>query len=175
MDGSAANGRSEVVFVRHVFRSSPTRYFNRADGTTRKDGLYSLIDYLNPEATRAFLKITHETYKQPFGDEFGKTVLGFFGDEPDYTCFMPWTPKLLDEFRQQKGYDLQPYLPLFFAPQVDRRGLARRRPTTTTCGAASSATPSSASRPTGAPRNNVEYLVHLNHEELMLNLLAART
>ena len=72
-----------------------------------------MIDYLNPDATRAFLKITHETYKAAVGDEFGKTVLGFFGDEPDYTCFMPWTPKLLDEFRQQKGYDLQPYLPLY--------------------------------------------------------------
>ena len=109
-------GRSEVILVRHVFRSSPTRYINRADGTYSKDSLYSLIDYLNPDATRAFLKTTHEVYKQLFGQEFGKTVLGFFGDEPDYTGFMPWTPKLLDAFREQKGYDLQPYLPLFFAP-----------------------------------------------------------
>ena len=56
--------------------------------------------------------------RELFGNEFGKTVLGFFGDEPDYTGFIPWTPKLLDEFRQQKGYDLQPYLPLFFAPKM---------------------------------------------------------
>ena len=63
---------------------------NRADSTRAKDSQYSLIDYLNADATRAFLKITHETYKQAVGDEFGKTVLGFFGDEPDYTCFMPW-------------------------------------------------------------------------------------
>ena len=55
-------GRSEVVFVRHVYLSSPTRNFNRADGTRAKDSLYSLIDYLDPEATRAFLKTTHETY-----------------------------------------------------------------------------------------------------------------
>ena len=97
-------GRSEVLLVRHVFRSSPTRYINRADGTYSKDSLYSLIDYLNPDATRAFLKTTHEVYKELFGQEFGKTVLGFFGDEPDYTGFMPWTPKLLDTFREQKGY-----------------------------------------------------------------------
>ena len=101
-------------------------HFNRADGTRAKDSQYSLIDYLNPDATRAFLKITHETYKQAVGDEFGKTVLGFFGDEPDYTGFMPWTPKLLDEFRQQKGYDLQPYLPLSVRAQDDRRSLARQ-------------------------------------------------
>ena len=53
----------ELVLVRHVFRSSPTRNFNRDDGTRAKDSQYSLIDYLNPDATRAFLKVTHETYK----------------------------------------------------------------------------------------------------------------
>ena len=41
----------EVVFVRHIYVSSPTRNFNREDGTRAKDGLYSLIDYLDPEAT----------------------------------------------------------------------------------------------------------------------------
>ena len=71
--------------MRHIYLSSPTRNFNREDGTRAKDGLYSLIDYLDPEATRAFLKITHETYRQAVGDEFGKIVLGFFGDEPDYS------------------------------------------------------------------------------------------
>ena len=79
-----------------------------------KDGLYSLIDYLDPEATHAFMKLMHETYKQAVGDEFGKTILGFRGDETDYTGFIPWTPKLLEEFQKQKGYDLKPYIPLFF-------------------------------------------------------------
>jgi hypothetical protein len=156
-----------LTLIRHVFRSSPTRASNRADGTRAKDSLYSLIDYLNPEATRAFLKITHETYKQAVGDEFGKTVLGFFGDEPDYTAFMPWTPKLLDEFRQQKGYDLQPYLPLLFAPKMTDEawrvkadywdvwsGIFRE----TFFGVQAD----------WCARNNVEYLVHLNHEETMM-------
>ena len=111
----------DVVFVRHIYVSRPTRNFNREDGTRAKDGLYSLIDYLDPEATRAFLKITHETYRQAIGDEFGKTVLGFFGDEPDFGWFMdatPWTPKLLEEFQKQKGYDLTPYIPLFFTGKL---------------------------------------------------------
>jgi hypothetical protein len=88
--GAAGNPRPwELVLIRHIYRSSPTRNFNREDGTRAKDSQYSLIDYLNPDATRAFLKITHETYKEAAGNEFGKTILGFFGDEPDYTCFMP--------------------------------------------------------------------------------------
>jgi len=159
----------ELVLVRHIFRSSPTRMSARADGTRAKDSQYSLIDYLNPDATRAFLEITHETYKEAVGDEFGKTVLGFFGDEPDYTCFMPWTPKLLDEFRQQKGYDLQPYLPLLYAPKMTDEawrvkadyydvwsGIFRE----TFFGVQAD----------WCARNNVEYLVHLNHEEEGLRL-----
>jgi hypothetical protein len=159
----------ELVLVRHIFRSSPTRASNRADGTRAKDSQYSLIDYLNPDATRAFMKITHETYKQAVGGEFGKTILGFFGDEPDYTGFMPWTPRLLDEFRQQKGYDLQPYLPLLFAPKMTDEawrvkadywdvwsGMFRE----TFFGVQAD----------WCARNNIEYLVHLNHEEEMLKL-----
>ena len=112
----------EVVFVRHIYISSPTRNFNREDGTRAKDGLYSIIDYLDPDATRAFLKITHETYRQAIGDEFGNTVLGFFGDEPDFGWSIdgtPWTPKLLEEFQKQKGYDLTPYLPHVLHRQTD--------------------------------------------------------
>jgi hypothetical protein len=113
-DPNLPNWLWTVVFVRHVYRSSPARSSNRADGNDIKDALYSLIDYLDPEATRAFMKTTHEKYKELFGDEFGKTVLGFFGDETDYNGFIPWTPKLLDEFQKQKGYDLKPFIPWFF-------------------------------------------------------------
>src|SRR5271157_907590 len=113
-DPNLPNWLWTVVFVRHVYRSSPARSSNRADGNDIKDGLYSLIDYLDPEATRAFIKVTHEKYRALFGDEFGKTVLGFFGDETDYNGFIPWTPKLLEEFQKQKGYDLKPYIPMWF-------------------------------------------------------------
>jgi hypothetical protein len=97
-----------------LYRSSPTRSNTRTDGLRTKDARYSLIDFLDPEATHAFMKLTHETYKQAVGAEFGKTVLGFFGDETDYNGFIPWTPKLLEEFQKQKGYDLKPYIPMWF-------------------------------------------------------------
>ena len=161
--------RSEVLLVRHVFRSSPTRYINRADGTYSKDSLYALIDYLNPDATRAFLKTTHEVYKQLFGQEFGKTVLGFFGDEPDYTGFIPWTPKLLDTFREQKGYDLRPYLPLFFAPQLTEEA-KRVKADYWDVWSGIFGESFYGVQADWCARNGLEYLVHLNHEELMLNL-----
>ncbi|MGA2061342.1 MAG: glycosyl hydrolase [Thermoguttaceae bacterium] len=162
-------GTWEVTFVRHVFRSSPTRFVNREDGTNDKDSLYSLIDYLDPEATRAYMKLIHETYEKLVGDEFGKTILGFRGDEPDYTGFMPWTPKLLETFQREKGYDLKPYIAQFFAneltPEAQRAkadywdvwsGMFRDnffKPQEDWCKA-----------------RNMEYMAHLNHEELMLDL-----
>jgi hypothetical protein len=154
----------ELVLVRHILRSSPTRNFSREDGTRAKDSQYSLIDYLNPDATRAFLKVTHETYKAAVGDQFGKTVLGFFGDEPDYTAFIPWTPKLLDEFRAQKGYDLQPYLPLFFAPKMTPEAW-RVKADYYDVWSGIFRDSFFGVQAAWCAQNNLEYLVHLNHEE----------
>ena len=157
----------DLILVRHIFRSSPTRASNREDGTRAKDSQYSLIDYLNPDATRTYLKITHETYKAAVGDEFGKTILGFFGDEPDYTGFMPWTPKLLDEFKQQKGYDLQPYLPLLFAPKMTDEAWRAKADYWDVWSGMFRDTFFGVQADWCA-KNNLEYLVHLNKEEHMV-------
>ncbi len=161
----------EVVFVRHIYISSPTRNFNREDGTRAKDGLYSIIDYLDPEATRAFLKVTHETYRQAVGDEFGNTILGFFGDEPDYSINgMPWTPKLLEEFQKQKGYDLRPYIPMFFTGKLtDEAQRAKADYWDVWSGIFQNSFFGEQSA--WCAKYNVEYLVHLNHEETMMALV----
>ena len=160
----------EVVFVRHIYVSAPTRNSNREDGTIAKDSLYTLIDYLDPEATRAFLKTTHEAYKAVFGNEFGKTVLGFFGDEPDYSGFIPWTPRLLEEFQKQKGYDLKPYLPRFFTGRLTDEA---QRASADYYDVWSGIFRDSffGVQADWCARNNLEYLVHLNHEETMMALV----
>jgi hypothetical protein len=160
----------EVVFVRHIYVSAPTRNSNREDGTVAKDSLYTLIDYLDPEATRAFLQTTHEAYKKVFGDEFGKTVLGFFGDEPDYTGFIPWTPRLLEEFQKQKGYDLKPYIPLFFTGRLtDEAQRAKADYYDVWSGIFRGSF--FGVQADWCAANNLEYLVHLNHEETMMALV----
>jgi hypothetical protein len=158
-----------VVFVRHLYRSSPTRACDREDGKNVKDARYSLIDYLDPEATRAFIKTTHEKYKALFGAEFGKTVLGFFGDEPGYSGFMPWTPKLLEEFQKQKGYDLKPYLPLFFAGELTEEA---RRAKADYWDVWSGIFRDSfyGVQADWCAQNNMEYLVHVMGEESMMRL-----
>jgi len=117
LNWTAPPGDWVVQLIQWQFKSAPTRYVHHpmyAKTTTN-----SLIDYLDPEATRAFIKTTHEAYKKAFGPEmWSKVALGFFSDEPDFADFTPWTPKMLEEFQKRKGYDVQPYLPWFFAPKV---------------------------------------------------------
>jgi hypothetical protein len=171
----------QVSILRHIYLSSPTRADNRADGGRAKDALYSLIDYLDPHATDAFLHITEETYYKAVGDQFGKILLGFFGDEPDYSennttadivpgsAGVPWTPALLDTFKAQKGYDLTPYLPAFFDGQPTEQS---QRAWADYYDVWSGIFRDSffGEQAAWAKAHNVEYLVHLNHEETMLSL-----
>ncbi len=72
----------------------------------------NFIDTLNPEAIRYFLELTHERYKKYVGEEFGKTIKGFFTDE--VTAFPdkePWSPLLPGKVMERYGIDLISSLP----------------------------------------------------------------
>jgi len=111
-------GNWDIVLPRWQFRSGSTHSAN--------GGSPSLLDYLNPEADKLFAQWTFDGYKQAVGDEMGKTVLGFRGDEPHVSsnmgAFNPWSPGLLDEFQKRKGYDLRPYLATVAAITIGTRG-----------------------------------------------------
>jgi len=50
---------------------------------------YYYVDLLNKDATNYFIELTHEQYKRYCGEEFGKTILGIFTDEPaNYKGYM---------------------------------------------------------------------------------------
>jgi hypothetical protein len=163
----APEGKWEVLIVQHQFRTSVTRAVNNP--SRGKDDKNSLCGYLNPAATRQFLEFTHEQYTKYVGAEFGKTILGFRGDEPDF-AYTPWTPALPEEFERRKDYDVRPYLASFFAPQLteevrrvkadywdvwsDLFGENFFRVQADWCAA-----------------HNLEYLVHLNHEDQMMGLV----
>ena len=159
----------QVTFLRHVYLSSPTRNFNRADGTRAKDATYTIIDYLDPKATDAFLHTVHETYYNAVPDQFGKIVMGTFGDEPDYSSGIPWTPKLLEEFKAAKGYDLAPYLPSWF-DRAPIKGSELARADYYDVWSNIFKDSFFGEQANWAKAHNVEYLVHLNHEETMQSL-----
>lgn len=168
---TAPAGPWTVIVVEHAFRTSPTRSDTNPKHT--KDATQSLEDYLDPAATAQYLAFTHEAYKKAVGEEFGKTILGFRGDEPDYSISgLPWTPKFFAAFRAKKGYEIQPYLAALVqakdAPLTEEQRRARAdyydvfadlfrdgffKPQADWCAA-----------------HGLEYQMHLNHEELEIDL-----
>lgn len=61
-------------------------------------------DLLNPEAVRAFIRLTHERYYEVLKEHFGQTVIAMFTDEPEIVgrrsrrgC-KAWTDDFLPEF-----------------------------------------------------------------------------
>ncbi|NSW90805.1 MAG: glycoside hydrolase [Firmicutes bacterium] len=82
----------------------------------------SYVDLMNPEAVDAFIKCTHERYKEYCGEYFGKEIPGIFTDEPCYLMsghynvpVMPWSDYLPEFFNKLKGYNILSHLTeLFF-------------------------------------------------------------
>lgn len=66
-------------------------------------------DLLSAESTKMFLSITHERYYECLKEYFGKTVIGFFTDEPSIMgrChdegLIPWTNGFLEYFIARGG------------------------------------------------------------------------
>jgi hypothetical protein len=194
-----------VMLVDHVFRTSPTK--SDTNPTHAKDSTQPLEDYLNPAATAAYLEATHNGYYKAMPELFGTTILGFRGDEPDYSISgLPWTPDFFATFQQRKGYDIRPYLAAILLSQ----GGGRQRPPAGAGARPANGAPQSdpAFIPPGPPlpttklsdadlrakadyydvfsqmfrdgffkpqglwcaAHGVEYQVHLNHEEMEMDL-----
>jgi lysophospholipase L1-like esterase len=160
---TAPSGDWEVLLVEHQFRTAQTRSVN--DPSRAKTEANSLCDYLNPAATRQFIEFTHAQYEKHVGAEFGRTILGFRGDEPDFAR-VPWTPSLPDEFRKRKGYDVLPYLASLFVPRPAER---ERRAKADYWDVWSDLFRENFFRVQAdwCASRGLEYLVHLNHEDQM--------
>lgn len=74
------------------------------------------LDPLSREATARYLELIHEQHYQHLGAEFGKTIAGFFTDEPRFgssasyyalpgrtDIVLPWTDGLLDDLAAKAG------------------------------------------------------------------------
>jgi len=111
-DGVVARDVPEGYWCLMVARQQRTDWF-----AAYSDTYY--IDLMNAAATQAFLEETHEQYWRRFKKHFGKTILGFFVDEPGfYNNFwdrnvgsITWTHDFAQEFEKRRGYSLLPWLP----------------------------------------------------------------
>ena len=67
---------------------------------------YPIVDYLNPEAVRNFIKMVHEEYYKHFKEFFGTVISGTFFDEPSmfHAKFRMWTQNFNEKFRKKYGF-----------------------------------------------------------------------
>ena len=168
---TAPPGNWTVMVVEHQFRTSPTR--SDTNKTQAKDTTQSLEDYLSVDATTQYLQFTHEQYKKYVGDEFGKTILGFRGDEPDYSISgLPWTPAFFGRFQQVKGYDIRPYVATFLLPRGAKMTRQQTQARADYWDVFSQMFAAGFFKVQGdwCAANHLEYQVHLNHEEMELQL-----
>ena len=119
------------AYSRFDIKSGYKAIIFRVEEMEKKDGFngFTNLDTINSEAVQAFIKSTHEKYKEQCGDKFGNTILGIFTDEPavgsmftghgvpnkDRDKFLPYTYTLFEEFNKIHGHDLSKRLPeLYF-------------------------------------------------------------
>ncbi len=80
-------------------------------------GNFPYVDLLYKGVTEKFMEITMRGYAKYNKEEFGKTLMGIFTDEPNLEAAMGpktalrWTPDLFPEFEKRWGYDLKMNLP----------------------------------------------------------------
>jgi hypothetical protein len=71
------------------------------------------VDLMNPLAVRKFIEVYYEEFHRRYGEYFGNAMPATFADhEGTYGGKLAWTPQLFEAFKQKKGYDLVPLLPV---------------------------------------------------------------
>jgi hypothetical protein len=70
-----------------------------------KDG-EPISDYLDPEAVRNFIRMTHEAYYNHFKEYFGTVITGSFFDEPSmfHAQYRMWTDQFNEKFEKKYGF-----------------------------------------------------------------------
>ena len=78
------------------------------------DKSHQTVNHFDAEAVGRHCEYLGGKYKEAVGDEFGKTLESFFCDSfelPYLASGIKWSDKLLQKFKEQKGYELTKYLP----------------------------------------------------------------
>lgn len=85
---------------------------------------YDYVDLTDRRVTEKFIELTHEKYKKVCGDEFGKTIIAVFTDEPQYSSLdnyrFPYSEGMEDEFFSFCGLDLKDNLWRLYAERNGR-------------------------------------------------------
>ncbi len=110
----------QIVFFIEKYNES---YVPSAAWAPESSGGYGYVSTIDEKAIAKWIEMTHEKYKAAIGDEFGKTVMGMFTDEPTTirewppNVAGPWSDTFAEEFEKEHGYSIIPYLyAIFYKP-----------------------------------------------------------
>ena len=68
----------------------------------------TFLDMFRKESVDFYIKKSYEEMWKEFSNEYGKTILSVWVDEPSYNgSYLPWTPVLEDAFKRRFGYSLK--------------------------------------------------------------------
>ena len=111
--------------------------------TTYDEGAHpDYIHMIDPVSVSTLLEAVYEPHYEHFKEEFGKTIAGFFSDEPGfYNVFgfemkeiigrkvmpLPWTDELGDMLAERLGEDYKDLLPYLWYPCDDNQTAADAR------------------------------------------------
>ena len=128
----------EAVDLTAFFREDGTASFQLPAGQWRVFALYltrtdggdeSYLNMIDPMAGATQLEGVYEPHFERYGDEFGKTIAGFFSDEPQFgnireICYdaklgkwkmpLPWTDELAEMLKERSGDAWPVMLPFLF-------------------------------------------------------------
>ena len=125
----AFDGEAFAVYVET--ETGFQRVCESKNGVTRFHCIYLITspantDILNPNVTDEFIRLTHEEYYKRFQESFGKELVGFFTDEPQYYRYeTPYTPQIERVFSEKYNENVVDGLIYLFLQ--DERGYVFRQ------------------------------------------------
>ncbi|MDD6209700.1 MAG: glycosyl hydrolase [Bacteroidales bacterium] len=84
-----------------------------------------MIDHFNPEATTVHLQYFIDKLLKEIGSFDGTNFRYFYTDSYEVKGKL-WTPKMKEEFKRRKGYDISPYLPILYGFEVENKNISDR-------------------------------------------------
>ena len=109
---------------------------------TRNAGIHrDYINMMDEESCRILIDTVYEPHYAHYKEEFGKTIMGFFSDEPELgngiyftnqvkvgnDFDMPWSRPLLSKMKEAFGEDWKSYIPMLFDNEENQKEAARVR------------------------------------------------
>ena len=75
-----------------------------------------VLDHMSKRAFEAYAERVGDTARQFDGEYFGNVLRAIFCDSLEVHTYLYWSDHFLEEFRERRGYDLTPYLPILKVP-----------------------------------------------------------